>query len=157
MKCLLISLLLIISTAKAQQQIYNFNQIDSLQKIKIKKLLVFVYTNWCSYCKAMDEVVFKDKNVVPLLNEQYYFVKLNAEEKQSFTYQNKQFIFNQTSGYHELAIALANQKKLIFPSTYILSSNNEIIYQHHEFINASNLSKLLTCFSIKTSVQLTPE
>jgi thioredoxin-related protein len=146
MKYFLITLLFIVSTAKAQQ-VYNFNQLDSLQKIENRKVLVFVYTNWCSYCKVMDQFVFKDIKVIHLLNEQYYFVGLNAEEKQPIIYQNKRFIFKQTLGYHEMAIALANKKKLIFPSTYILNNDNEIIYQHHEFINANNLSKLLIYFT----------
>lgn len=56
-----------------------------------KKLLVDVYTDWCSWCKKMDKEVYTDKHVVDLLNEHFIVVKLNAESSKNLTYNGQQF------------------------------------------------------------------
>ena len=45
-----------------------------------KKIFVDVYTNWCGWCKKMDASTFKETDVVKILNEKFYPVKLNAEQ-----------------------------------------------------------------------------
>ncbi len=138
------------SVVKAQQTNIRFNQLDSLQRIKPKKVFVFIHTNWCSYCKAMDEVVFKDKAVAKLLTEAYYFVRLDAEEKLPITYQHQKFEYKANKGFHELAIALGNQNgKLAFPTSCILNNQNEILFQHSAMMNAKELLQVLGYFAVK--------
>lgn len=151
MKMILFSVLVCCaSLVKAQQTSIRFNQLDSLQQLKPKKVFVFIYTNWCSYCKTMDELVFKDKAVAKLLNEEYYFVRLDAEEKLPIMYQGQKFEYKASKGFHELAIALGNNKgKLSFPTTCILNSQNEILYQHHELIKTKELLFVLNYFVAK--------
>lgn len=138
--------LFFVTTPIKAQQYYNFNQLDSLQKVKEKKVLVFVHTDWCSYCKGMEEVVFKDRAIVSILAETYYLIKLNAEEKQPIIYQNRKFIFKPNLGFHELAILLAANPKLSFPALYILNNQNQIVYQCQEFVNSKDLGKVLHYF-----------
>ncbi|WP_161805894.1 thioredoxin family protein [Pedobacter sp. Hv1] len=138
------------SIVKAQQTAIHFNQLDSLQKLKPKPVFVFIHTNWCSYCKAMDEVVFKDKTVAKLLRDEYYFVRLDAEEKSTITYANQKFEFKANKGVHDLAFALGNQNgKLAFPTSCILDGQNRILYQQHEFVKANELIEVLKHFTNK--------
>jgi thioredoxin-related protein len=44
-----------------------------------RKIFVDVYTNWCGWCKKMDKDTFTDPDVVDMVNEKFYAVKLNAE------------------------------------------------------------------------------
>ena len=44
-----------------------------------KKLLVDVYTDWCTWCKKMDAEVYTNPEVFKLINTQFVAVKLNAE------------------------------------------------------------------------------
>jgi thioredoxin-related protein len=44
-----------------------------------RKIFVDVYTNWCGWCKKMDKETFSDPDVVDIVNEKFYAVKLNAE------------------------------------------------------------------------------
>lgn len=148
MRYLLLFLFFVASSVKAQQY-YSFNQLDSLQKVKEKKVLIFVHTDWCSYCKGMEEVVFKDTAIVSLLAGPYYLIKLNAEEKQPIVYRNRKFIFNPSLGFHELAILLAANSKLSFPALYILDNQNQLVYQCQEFINSKDLRKVLHYFKGK--------
>ena len=56
-----------------------------------KKLLVDVYTDWCSWCKKMDSEVYTNDNVVRMMNEHFVAVKLNAESDRSVTYKGTSF------------------------------------------------------------------
>lgn len=86
-----------IVTIKAQES-YHFNQLDSLQSIMSKKVLVIVTTKWCNYCKALDAVIAKDANLKQLINNQYHLIKLDAEEKNTITYKHVRFKFNAKLG-----------------------------------------------------------
>lgn len=56
-----------------------------------KKLLVDVYTDWCSWCKKMDKEVYTDRRIIDLLNENFVVVKLNAESSKQLTYNGQEF------------------------------------------------------------------
>lgn len=98
----------------------------------------------------MDEVVFKDKAIAKLLKEEYYFVRLDAEEKSAITYANQKFEFRANKGVHDLAFALGNQNgKVAFPTSCILDHQNKILYQQHEFVKANDLIEVLKHFASK--------
>lgn len=149
MKYLLIVIIVISSLITKAQKSYSFNQLDSLQKIEKKNIIVFVSVNWCSYCKAMDQTVFKEPGIIKLLDQQYYLVRLNAEDQTPIVYQKHQFSFNPSLGFHEMAILLAGKQKLTFPSIYILNMDNEILYQHKGFMVAIDLYKVLNVINTK--------
>lgn len=75
-----------------------------------KSMFVDMYTSWCGWCKKMDASTFKDKEVVDYLNENFYAVKFNAEQKESITYQGFEFKFVNSGrrGYHQLAHSMLN-------------------------------------------------
>jgi len=50
-----------------------------------RKIFVDVYTNWCGWCKKMDKETFSDPEIVDLVNEKFYAVKLNAENTDPIT------------------------------------------------------------------------
>jgi len=50
-----------------------------------RKIFVDVYTNWCGWCKKMDKETFSDPEVVEMVNEKFYAVKLNAENTEPIT------------------------------------------------------------------------
>ena len=131
----------------AQIKSYQFQQIDDLQKNEKRSTVVFIHTDWCKYCKLMQQTTFKNKNIIKLLNEQFYFIDFNAEEKLSITFNAKTFKYKPTgsnTGIHELAEQLATvDSKISYPTLCFLNPNNEIIFQYNEFINVKNLIILL--------------
>lgn len=86
-----------------------------------KKLYIDLYTDWCGWCKHMDNSTFKDPSLVSTLNEHFYPIKFNAEQKETIQFNGKEFIFidNGFKGYHELALSLANGE-LGYPNFIIL-------------------------------------
>ena len=73
-----------------------------------KKLFIDVYTDWCGWCKKMDKDTFQNAEVAAYMSENFYMVKLDAEQKEPIEFKGKTYNFVATGrrGYHELAAAL---------------------------------------------------
>jgi len=132
----------------AQLKHFSFEQLDSLQKIEKRPVVVFLHTSWCKYCGTMKNTTFKNNEVIKGLNQKFYFVSLDIEEKSDITFRGYTFKFKPTgtnTGVHELAEQLGTiNGQLAYPSICFLNADNEIIYQHNEFISASQLQVILT-------------
>ncbi|NQX80850.1 MAG: thioredoxin fold domain-containing protein [Flavobacteriaceae bacterium] len=61
------------------------------QKNTPKKIFMDVYTTWCGPCKMMDSNTFTNKKLIKYVNENYYAVKFNAENKQITTYKGNEY------------------------------------------------------------------
>lgn len=133
--------------AFSQLQTYSFSQLDSLQKTENNNIVVFIHTDWCRYCQSMKNTTFKDKRVIKLLNENFWFADLNAEEKQDITFNGYTFKYKPTgndTGTHELAEQLGKIKgKVSYPTLCILNPDNEIIFQYNQFLSSADLLKVL--------------
>lgn len=57
----------------------------SKTKEQDKKSFIYFYTEWCSYCKKVEEVLFKDAAVVKYLNENFVStsIKVQGDESKS--------------------------------------------------------------------------
>lgn len=89
---------------------------DKLQG-KDKLFLVDVYTDWCGWCKVMDKKTFTDQKVKDYLNEHFYVVKFNAEQKDPVTFKGTTYEWKPggRKGVNGLAPVLLNGR-LGYPS-----------------------------------------
>jgi thioredoxin-related protein len=103
---------------------------EAVKKSKTEKRPVFidVYTDWCGWCKVMDKNTFNDPQVAKVLNEKFYAVKFDAEQKEDVVFNGNTFKFvaSGSKGYHELAAALLNNQ-LSYPTVVFLNENFEMI------------------------------
>lgn len=130
-----------------QLKIIKFEEVADLQKKDPKPMVVFIHTDWCKYCQGMKNTTFKNARVIELLNRDFYFLNLNAEEKSNITFHRQTFKYKPTgnnTGVNELAVQLGSQKgKVSYPTLCFLNSDYEIIYQHSDFTNSKTLIKIL--------------
>jgi thioredoxin-related protein len=143
----LLFLFLIISKNFAQPNLILFEQIDGLQIVEKRNLIVFIHADWCKYCQVMKSKTFKNEAVLNKLNQRFYFIDFNAEEKRNIVFNNNTFAFKPTgtnSGIHQLAIELGTvNNQIVYPVLCVLNEKNEIIFQHNSFLNARELLEIL--------------
>ena len=93
-----------------------------------KKIFVDVYTDWCGWCKVMDRKTFADPGVVQYMNEHFYPVKLDAEQKETIVWGDREFKWVATGrkGIHTLAYSMLDGS-MSYPSFVLLTENFERI------------------------------
>lgn len=145
--CILFLFFLITVSGFAQLKSFTFEQVDSLQHIQNRKIVVFIYIDWCKYCHAMKNITFKKASVIEMLNENFYFIALNAEEKRKITFNNQEYFYKSngnSNGIHDLAFLLANHNnQTIYPTLCVLNAKNEIVFQQSNFLTSNDLQVVL--------------
>ena len=134
-------------SGNAQLKTYTFSEAEKLEQQNPKPIFVFIHTSWCKYCKMMENSTFKNPEVVQLLNENFYFVSLDAEQKNPILFKNNTFRFQpkgQNTGVHELAEELGTvDGAMTYPTFSILDKNNTILLQISEYTDAKTMIGLL--------------
>ncbi len=85
-----------------------------------KPILVDVYTSWCGWCRVMDKETYGNDKVAGYINEHYYAVKLDAEQKESLEWNGKKYMYDKHNKVNELAVYLTGGQ-LSFPTTIFLT------------------------------------
>ncbi len=64
----------------------TWNKYDEAFKLAAKSkkpIMIDFYTNWCGFCKRMDQQTYIDPTIVEYINEHFVPVKLNAESRET--------------------------------------------------------------------------
>jgi len=91
---ILIAVVLISIGLKAQENEINwlsFQDALAKQKESPKKIMMDVYTDWCTPCKLLDKNTFHNADLVKYVNKHYYAVKFNAEGNETINYADQTF------------------------------------------------------------------
>ena len=109
-----------------------------------KKIFVDVYTHWCGWCKKMDKSTFMDSKIISELNENFYAVKFNAEQKEPITFNGSEFKFVDAGrrGYHQLAYALLDGR-MGYPAFVLMNESFERIMLSPGYKEVDQLHKEL--------------
>jgi thioredoxin-related protein len=153
MKKTLLLILLFVSFLSFSQEkketlkVFTFSEVEKVQQQNPKPIIVFITTDWCKICHGMKSTTLKDRDIIQLLNDKFYFIKLNAEEKEDITFLKRTFVYKPTginTGLHELANQLGSVGNvMIYPTTTFLNSNFEIDLQLTGFYNKKRMKKIL--------------
>lgn len=139
--------ILAIPSGFAQLKTYSFEEVEQLLVENPKPVVVFVHTSWCKYCKMMENTTFKNREIINLLNDDFYFIELDAEDKNDVTFNTHTFKFKPTgqkTGVHELATALATiNGQVAYPTISILDADYSILFQKQSYIKAKELLSIL--------------
>lgn len=147
-----ISFLFIFSLATSlasQMDSVSFEQLDRLQKVKPKHVVVFLHTDWCRYCKRMEKSTFRNDEVTAALKSNFYFIPFAAESEASVAFAGRTFHYlpqGRNTGVHELALLLGKDEsgRLSYPTLVILSPANEILFRYSGYLGAAELLKVLS-------------
>lgn len=122
----------------------TFEEAIALHNDNPKKLLIDLYTDWCGWCKVMDRETYSNPTLSAYINENFYPVKFNAEQKESVEFDGHTFNFIPSGrrGVHELAAALTNNQ-LSYPTTVFMDEELRIIQPIAGYLKPHQMEPIL--------------
>lgn len=91
-----------------------------------KKIYVFFYADWCTFCHLMEAKTFENAELAAYLNAHFWCVKFNTELQDTVSFQGKKYGAARQSGWNCNGFAKTFLgEKLAFPSNLILDAHGE--------------------------------
>ncbi len=126
---------LLVAGAIAQSTVtlkwHTLAEAKELNKTTPKKFLIDIYTDWCGWCKVMDQKTFQHTKIAAIIDQYFYAVKFNAEKDADVEYKGKVYklIFdpNTKKAYHELTTVLFNNQSRGYPTICYMDEEMNII------------------------------
>ncbi len=112
-----------------------------------KKLMISIYTSWCNWCKKMDAATFAEPQIISLINEYFYPVKLDAQSMDELVFKGKTYK-NRNEGpnsYHDLAMELLLERRS-FPTIVFIDEQLKYIQAIVGFKTASEFETISSYF-----------
>ena len=104
----------------------SFQYANQVSGLTNRKILIYVYTEWCSWCKLFQKNALKSPEVIHYLNDTYFCVKLNAENKEDIPGKDRTFSYLPQQKVNQLAHILLDGK-MQYPAFVIINEQSEII------------------------------
>ncbi|MGN0032941.1 MAG: thioredoxin family protein [Candidatus Limimorpha sp.] len=127
----------------------TFEEAVKLNETAPRKIFIDVFTDWCGWCKRMDNTTFTDASVAKYINENYYAVKLDAEMNDTIIFSGHTFIneggTNGRKGTHQLAAALL-QGRLSYPSYVFMNEKNQLLTIVPGYMEPKDIMPILEYF-----------
>ena len=123
----------------------TFEEAIALHEKEPKKLLVDLYTDWCGWCKVMDNKTYSKQEIADYINKNFYPIKFNAEQREAVEFDGHTFNFIPSAGrrgVHELAAALT-RNQLSYPTTVFLDEELRIIQPIAGFLKPEQMKPIL--------------
>ena len=126
----------------------TWTEVEEALKTEKKKVFIDVYTDWCGWCKKMDKTTFKDKQIVEYINENFYAVKFDAEQKETITLDGRKYKYVKEGkrGYNQLAADLL-KGRLSYPSVVFLNDDLSLIQPIPGYLDAEKMEVIATYFA----------
>jgi thioredoxin-related protein len=118
---------------------HTYSEGAALAAKQNKKMIIDVYTDWCHWCKVMDQKTFSDPKVSEYMSKHFIAVKLNAEKAEKVLYKKVPLSSKEFAG----SVLKVNS----YPSTVFFDPLETNISGPVEgYLDAPTMLKILTFF-----------
>lgn len=108
----------------------SMEEAEMLNRQNPKKIFVDIYTDWCGWCKTMDKNTFSDQRIINYINENFYAVKLDAEQLEPISFRGVKYEnenkAKRRGAAHSFAVAIL-QGRMGYPSVVFFDEQLNLI------------------------------
>lgn len=134
-------------TPTSHEKLDWLNMGDLSQKMKEnpRPVLIDLYTNWCNWCKVMDDGTYRNHQVVDYIKSHFYAVKLDAQAKEVVDWKHRTYGYN--PGYQVNDFALfVTEGNPGFPTTVIVPDEKSSPLVVPGYLDATEIEPVLKYF-----------
>jgi len=132
---LILVLLVTISISASELKWHSFEEAYDIAQKENKIILIDFYTDWCGWCKKMDQSTYTNKKIINTINEDFVVVKINPEEDGYIQTPNGKIEYRRLS--NEIGVTG-------FPSVGFFTKDFEFIDVVAGYQDPTNMSTLLS-------------
>lgn len=109
----------------------SWNSWESIQnspRLKQRKTMIFIYADWCNWCRKMEMESFTQPAVSRFMNDHFNLVRFNGEQKEEVLFKGKKYGFIKVGqrGYNEWVALLLNGN-VSFPAVVFLDEQGQVV------------------------------
>jgi thioredoxin-related protein len=128
---------------------YSIEEAEKLIRESPRPIFIDTYTDWCGWCKKLDQETFSNPVIADILNNKFYPVKFDAEGKEIVNFQGRTFINDGKAGKaHQLAVALL-KGQLSYPTVVFLDEKGQLLTPVPGYRVPKDMEVLLSFFAEK--------
>jgi thioredoxin-related protein len=123
---------------------YTLSEAQKLNKKAPRKFMVDVYTTWCNGCQVMNKTTFSDPLIKEYLSKHFYLVDLNAETKDSLSFDGKMYYNKGTNGtpFHDLVMELTH-RNVSLPTLFVMDETMKVVDTLPFYISPETLEPVM--------------
>ncbi|WP_421764837.1 thioredoxin family protein [Ekhidna sp.] len=124
----------------------TFEEAMALHEKEPRKLIIDLYTDWCGWCKVMDKNTYTNPVIATYINENFYPIKFNAEQKEPVEFNGHTFEFLPDAGRkgtHSIAYAVTGNNLSGYPMTVFMDEELRIIQPISGYLKPNQMEPIL--------------
>lgn len=120
---------------------------DITQKLKEqnKPVIIDLYTDWCHWCKVMDEKTYSHKKVIDYISEHFYASRVNAETMETINWRGKNYNYNSQYKINDFSLFIT-YGQASFPTTVIIPDDGSAAIPIAGYMKPKEIEPILKFF-----------
>jgi thioredoxin-related protein len=100
-----------------------------------KPIYLFIYTDWCGYCKKMERETFRNKDIVRIINENFIPIRINPEKPGEVNFPGKKFTFAELAGSLQVTG---------YPANFFFAPDATLLGNQPGYVNTRSMEEIVT-------------